>query len=345
MSEALNITSPVGRVVQGSMYEPQTKDLHGKPLVIKNGPQAGQPTQRYYFAVAIPKGAEVAACAAQGWPASFGWALTEWGKQIYAFGFQAFPSMAQRPDFAWKIEDGDSTIPNQKNRKPCDQEGFPGHWIIRLSSSFQPRLYTLIGQSEPKVLDQPNGILPGYYVQVNFNVTSNKEQSKPGLYMNHSMVCLMAFGQPITFGPDVGSAGFGQNAALPAGASMTPPANFQPPATAAAPAPAPSPAPAPQPVAMAPAPAPAPLAAAPAPAPAPAPMPAAAPAPAPQPVAVAPHPTILAGPAPAPAAPAAPAGAAAPVRQMTAAATATYEAYLASGWTDQQLIQNGLMLP
>lgn len=33
-----------------------------------------------------------------------------------------------------------------------------------------------------------------------------------------------------------------------------------------------------------------------------------------------------------------------PARQMTALATATYDAYRASGWTDDQLIQNGLML-
>ena len=80
------------------------------------------------------------------------------------------------------------------------------------------------------------------------------------------------------------------------------------------PAPAPAPAPAAAPVAPAPAPSPAPAAPAPAPAPAPA-----APAPAPAP---------------------APAG-----RQMTAAATATYEAYKAAGWSDEALIQNGLMLP
>jgi hypothetical protein len=66
-------------------------------------------------------------------------------------------------------------------------------------------------------------------------------------------------------------------------------------------------------------------------------MPQAAPAPAaaPAPVAVAPAVGFAS-----PGAPAAPA----PVRQMTAAATATYEAYIAAGWTDAQLIQNGLMV-
>lgn len=32
-----------------------------------------------------------------------------------------------------------------------------------------------------------------------------------------------------------------------------------------------------------------------------------------------------------------------PVRQMTALATATYEAYVAMGWTDPLLVQHGLM--
>lgn len=59
-----------------------------------------------------------------------------------------------------------------------------------------------------------------------------------------------------------------------------------------------------------------------------------APAPAPTPVPAAPAP-------PAPPAPAPPVG-----RQMTAkAAGATYESFIASGWTDEMLIQHGYMLP
>lgn len=85
-----------------------------------------------------------------------------------------------------------------------------------------------------------------------------------------------------------------------------------------------------------------PLAAAPAPQPvaAPAPAPAAA---SPSPVAASPV-TASPAPPPAPAAPAAPAPA--PVRQMTAAANGvTYDAHIAAGWTDDQLVANGLMLP
>jgi hypothetical protein len=60
------------------------------------------------------------------------------------------------------------------------------------------------------------------------------------------------------------------------------------------------------------------------------------PAPAPVAASVQPHPGFLTPPPPAPVA---------PVHQMTAAANGvTYEAYIAAGWTEQQLRENGLML-
>jgi hypothetical protein len=66
------------------------------------------------------------------------------------------------------------------------------------------------------------------------------------------------------------------------------------------------------------------------------------PAPAPVAANVQPHPGFLTpGAAPPPAPPMPPA----PARQMTAAANGvTYEAYIAAGWTEQQLRENGLML-
>lgn len=321
MVDTVNITSPVGRIVQGSLYEAQTKNMDGTPLVVKTGPQAGQPTQRFYFAIAVPKGAEVAQCAAQNWPSSYGWALTEWGQKIYALGHQAFPSFATRPDFAWKIEDGDSQIPNKRNKRPCDQQGFAGHWIIRLSSGFAPKVYTLLNVASPTLLEGKDAIYPGCFVQVNFNAASNNQPNNPGVYLNHSMVCHIGYGERIVFGPDVGSAGFG--GAMPPGATAMPPAAFTAPVAAPAPAAVAAPAPVAHMV----------------PAPAAAPAIVASPAPAPAPVAVAPHPAILTPPAAAPA----PAAPAAPAHRMTATATATYETYRAAGWTDAQLIQYGHM--
>ena len=51
---AVNFTTPVGRLVAGSLYKGQDKDAEGRPLVVKNGPQAGQPRLDFYFAIAIP---------------------------------------------------------------------------------------------------------------------------------------------------------------------------------------------------------------------------------------------------------------------------------------------------
>ena len=343
MSQRVNITSPVGRIVMGSLYDPSTTDAEGKPLVVKTGPNAGQPRVNYFFALAIPKGAEPH------------WAHTPWGQQIWAVGNQAFPNAAQSPAFAWKIEDGDSQIPNKKGRKPCDNEGWRGHWILKFSGGFAPKVYQQEGAGYVQVT-QKDFCKPGYFVEVAFSVEGNGSQSQPGVYLNHSMVCFRAYGQEITFGPDVASAGFGQSA-LPVGASMTPPAGAipMPQAPAAAPAAYAPPALPGAPVGYAPPPVPAGVPQIPGVAPAPlapagsVPMPY-APAPgAPAPIPVTPNPGFVqvpppaAAPAPAPMAP--PPAPAAPVRQMTAAAQGvTYEDYVAAGWSDAQLVQNGLML-
>ncbi len=326
MAQKVNITSPVGRIVMGSLYDPSTTDAEGKPLVVKTGPNAGQPRVNYFFALAIPKGTEPH------------WAHTPWGQQIWNVGNQAFPNAAQSPAFAWKIEDGDSQIPNKKGRKPCDNEGWRGHWILKFSGGFAPKVYQQEGAGYVQVM-QKDFCKPGYFVEVAFSVDGNGSQSQPGVYINHSMVCFRAYGPEISFGPDVASAGFGQSA-LPAGASMTPPAGAIPMPQAPAAAPAlPGAAP------TMPLPPGIPVAPAPLPQGGFAPMPSAPVPGAPAPIPVMPNPGFVQVPPPAPAPMAPPPAPVAPVRQMTAAAQGvTYEAYVAAGWSDAQLVQNGLML-
>jgi hypothetical protein len=332
MAQKVNITSPVGRIVMGSLYDPSTTDAEGKPLVVKTGPNAGQPRVNYFFALAIPKGAEPH------------WAHAPWGQQIWNVGNQAFPNAAQSPAFAWKIEDGDSQIPNKKGRKPCDNEGWRGHWILKFSGGFAPKVYQQEGAGYVQVV-QKDFCKPGFFVEVAFSVEGNGSQSQPGVYINHSMVCFRAYGQEITFGPDVASAGFGA-APLPAGASMTPPAGAIPMPQAPAAAPALPGAPAgyapPPGVPQVPGVAPAPLAPA-----GFAPTPSVPVPGAPAPIPVTPNPGFVQVPppaaAPAPMAP--PPAPAAPVRQMTAAAQGIpYESYIQQGWNDAMLVQNGLML-
>jgi hypothetical protein len=349
MSQRINITSPVGRIVMGSLYEPNTTDADGKPLVVKTGPNAGQPRAQYFFALAIPKN-----------PGEQHWAQTPWGAQIWQLGHQAFPHAAQAADFSWKIVDGDSQQPGKlykgkPGKKPCENEGWPGHWVLKFSGGFAPKVYQQEGTGYVQRMEK-DFCKPGYFAEVAFSVEGNNSQTSPGVYLNHSMVCFRAYGQEITFGPDVASAGFGA-APLPAGASMTPPAGTIPAPGVAAPAPLPSmPGQVPNVPLMANAglpsyPVPPVAAAVPVnglpqvPGVAPLPLPPAGSAPmpyapvpgAPAPIPVTPNPGFVQMPPPAPVTP--------PARQMTAAAQGLpYEAYVAQGWTDAQLVQNGLML-
>lgn len=305
MSQKLSLLSPVGRIVRGSLYDPQTTDMDGRPLVIKSGPNVGQARVDFSFSLAIPKT-----------PGVNHWAYEPWGAKIWEVGHAAYPAQASLPGFAWKIIDGDDTTPSMKSKPPgkcpCDNEGYKGHWVIRFSGGFAPKIYQEDGKGGWLQLVQKDQVKPGSYVEVSFTVEGNTGQS-PGVYVNHSMVCFRGYGPEIQFGPNVADVGFGK-AALPAGASPTPLASATPmPALPNAPGAAPAPSYAP-------------------------------------PAAVMPNtgfinppgaPGAVAMPPVPPVAPVA----VTPVRQMTAAAQGIpYEAYLAKGWTDATLVQHGMMV-
>jgi len=218
-----NILTPVGRLVAGSVYNANTTDWQGAALVTKTGPNAGQPRSEYFFALAIAKGQEQH------------WSQTEWGQVIYNAAASGFPNgEPQRPDFAWKITDGDSTVPNKNGKTPASKEGYPGHWVLSFSSGFAPNLYNANGTEQLMVVD---AIKTGYFVQVSGSVEPNGNPGNPGVYMNHSMVALAGYGPEISVGPDAASVGFG-GTALPPGASATPVAGAFNPAAPALAAPA-----------------------------------------------------------------------------------------------------------
>jgi hypothetical protein len=134
----------------------------------------------------------------------------------------AFPAAAQAPTFAWKIKDGDSAIPNRRGKKPCDNEGWPGHWVVFFSGGYAPRVYQIPpGAKDPVTWEQKDAVQPGDYVEVYGNVSGNGSQTQPGIFINHSMVCFRGYGTRIVFGPDAGAVGFGAGA-LPPGASAVP---------------------------------------------------------------------------------------------------------------------------
>ena len=193
MSE--NILTPVGRMVQGDLFVPQTKDMEGRPLVDKQG----APRANYFFAIAIPKADPgVAALIAE----------------IHKVGQEGFPAGQWRmPGFSWKILDGDDPTNNAK-------EGFIGHWVFRISSGFAPPIWETGGTARIVVPGKPKR---GDYIRAVVNVVANGSTSKPGVYINHQLVEFVGYGQAISSGPD-GAEVFGAapKAVLPAGASLTP---------------------------------------------------------------------------------------------------------------------------
>lgn len=290
----ITLTTPVGRIVQGELWKPQpVTDQKNQPKLGADGKQLVD----YFFALAIPKN-----------PGETHWANTAWGRQIWEEGHRAHPNFAPHPTFSWKIEDGDSVVPNKKGKKNCDREGFPGNWILKFRSGYPIPTYNANGSAPMP----PEAFETGHYAQVNLSCKGNTGET-PGVYLNPQMVALSGYGERIINTPDASEAGFGA-APLPAGASPAPlsvtlstPGASAPPAAPSLPVPAPQPMP--------------PVAAAPA---------------APSPIPVVPNTTILAGPPPAPAAPA---------YQMTAAAGGfTREQYHAQGWTDEALRAKGMML-
>lgn len=308
-NDFLDVTFPPGRLVQGSLYDLNDKDWQGKPLTIKTGPNAGQLTKRSFIAVAIPKT-----------PGMTHWATEPWGVGIWALGHAAFPKgEAQAPSFAWKVEDGDSQVPNKKGRKNCDSEGFPGNWIVNISSSFLPKVVTAHGDA----YDVKDAVKLGYWVRAIVRVAGNGQAGgNAGIYINPVAVVYVGIDKEISTGPNVkallaAAGGY----ALPSHVTAAPTSGGAPGAPAAPSAPAAPPAPGAAP--------PPPAAAPPAPA-------------APPQTPVAPSPGFTGAPG-APPAPPAPPAAAGP--QLTAKAGAyTYAQLIAAGWSDATLKSNGYML-
>lgn len=309
-SPATNITFPPGRIVWGSLYKAKDKDFEGRPLTFKTGQDAGKPRVEYSFGVAIPK------------VAGQHWATSEWGKVLWQVGHTVRNNAGQDPEFSWKVLDGDSQTVGKRGR-PCDKEGYPGHWIVSFSSAFAPRVVNGVsGQFE--TLDQVDYVNPGDYVQVAGSVKSNMSQGNPGILVNHNVVCFSGYGKRISVGVDASQLGFQTGAA--GGGQAAPMAAAMPASVSTPPAPGAAAQP-----------------------PVPPAVPAAAPA-APAATVVTPNASFTPpapGAAAVPVAPGAgvpPVPAAPPARVMLPLANGqTYETFKAAGWTDEQLVQHGYM--
>lgn len=249
---------PIGRFVQGNLYEAQvqTDQKTGQPKIHPVGhAQAGQPVKAFYILVAYAK-------TDPAWPAFRDFlaaqARADWPQYHDANG------VCTNPTFATKIIDGDSG--DEKGRPWAEREGFAGHWVVRYGTTFAPKVMKWDAQVGGWAETAKDEIKLGDYIKVSGSTQTNKSAQSPGMHVNPELIAFVREGERIVLGVTADAA-FGPG---PGGAGGAPAA----PGTPAPPTPAPPP----------------------------------------------------------------PAG---PV--MTAAATATYEQYRATGWTDEQLIQNGLM--
>src|SRR5690606_13624901 len=110
-TDRTDVLFPPGRLVSGSVKEARTTDNQGNPLTVKSGNNAGQPRVEYNFGVAIPKAGEAH------------WNQTPWGAQIWHAAAAAWPGRQyENPAFSWKIQDGDSTVPNTAGNANANRE-------------------------------------------------------------------------------------------------------------------------------------------------------------------------------------------------------------------------------
>jgi hypothetical protein len=169
------ITTPVGRLVQGDAFVGSDKDSTGRKRVSRDN----VPYTQWFVAIAVPK-------TAPDYPA--------FQARIGAIGQRDWPGgQFQRPDFAWKILDGD-------NPKHVEKVGFQGCWIIKASTGYAPKVYN---NSTPiALLVDPNSIKRGYFVRLVLTCKGNGQADKPGVYLSHSVVQLMGYGEEIRGGPD-----------------------------------------------------------------------------------------------------------------------------------------------
>jgi len=196
-----NFVTPVGRIVQGDAFKPNTTNQQGQPLTDKHG----QPRVEYYLALAIEK-------TNPDWPA--------FKAQLDQVAAQAWPGgQFNAPLFSNKITDGDGLDNNGVLNST--KEGFAGCWVLKASNGFAPQR---VAQAGAVVLNEESGQLKrGDYARLAVTASGNNNQQKPGIYVNLNIIEFIGFGEAIVGGPDASELlGAVQPAHMPAGISQTP---------------------------------------------------------------------------------------------------------------------------
>lgn len=254
----IQVLSPVGRIVQGSLKLEVKRDDNNQPKIGSDG----QPEHEVFLALAVHK--------SDPHLPAFIAAIQNQARAEFPHLFTDGSGVASHPQFAWKYIDGDTGVDTQG--KPVNTKtGYAGHVIFKMQTKFVPACFHSGRYNAMEQIQDPeNTIKRGYYVRVATTISGNgvaasNRAHKPGMFLSPNMIEFVAPGEEIRSGPDAAAAFGGAPApVLPPGVSGVPaPAGYTPapPAPVAAYTPAP---PAPAPVPAPPAPVPAPPAPAPA---------------------------------------------------------------------------------
>lgn len=212
-----------GRIVGGHpMNHAPATDDNNKPKL----DSAGNPMHQTFFYFAVPKAG------------STEFKATEFGAAMLAEAQAAWPKGEYNaPDFAWKVIDGDSTVPMRGGKPaPATREGFPGNWVLRLTTGIPVRCYHNGKYNPMEQIQDKNAIKCGDYGRVFVTIKANNSAQSPGLYVNPTLFSLDRAGELIVTegGPSAADVFGGGSAPAP---QATPPAPA--PAPAAAPPPPP----------------------------------------------------------------------------------------------------------
>ncbi len=215
-----------GRLVMGHpMNFTQDKQDNGMPKMQKDGVT---PSVSSFIALAIPKAGEQH------------WNQTAWGAQIWQEIVAAWPNGEyQNPSFSFKIEDGDSQIPNKKGKKNADKTGHPGHWIVKMSTMIPYGCFHAGKYLPTDAIQVANEIKTGDYARVNAQIKSNQSTQTAGMYINPNLFELSRAGELIVGegGADAATVFGGAAYTPPAAPAVAPAADFlNPPGAPAAPA-------------------------------------------------------------------------------------------------------------
>lgn len=198
------IVSDVGRFVQGSITQLQKTDHLDRPL--------SDDKWHHWFGVAFPKASPVTQANLQAIQAH---AFQEFAHAPHIQNLIQQFNLTPKSGFSWKIRDGDAPDENgvvNKNTAGC--------WIFGFRTSFPVRCVDQQNADIPA-----ENILKGYFVQMAFSTAGNKNtDDTAGLYLNPSIMRLIAFGEVISEGisADQAFAGHAIPTQLPPGASLTP---------------------------------------------------------------------------------------------------------------------------